>query len=222
MANSVTPALPTGRMEAAAFNKIAQIDEGMYTSRMLPHYGNRYHRLTTLSLAFLLALSLGSCSFAQPEGAAAGRPSEYPDSSLRNATYVLGRPGQQPLRIKSELIEIYQKANTAYMERISFEQEDSDGNILLKGTADRARIDMDSQDAEITGNVRIEKVDDKMTISCESLDWKNSLQLIETKGDGLVTVSYGDGNNLTGRGFTGRLDEALYEFSTIEKGYIMP
>ncbi|MDY4611999.1 MAG: LPS export ABC transporter periplasmic protein LptC [Sphaerochaetaceae bacterium] len=189
---------------------------------MRPHYGNRYYRLMCLGPALALVLSLCACSFAQPEGAVAGRPADYPDSSLRNATYVLGQPGQQPLRIKSQSIEIYQKAKVAYLEKISFEQENPDGTVSIRGTADRAQINMDSQDADISGNVFVEKVDDGMTIRCEALSWKDSLQLLETKDDGMVTVSYGNGNSMAGRGFTGRLDEALYEFSTIEKGYIQP
>ncbi len=189
---------------------------------MRPHHRYRYHRLIAIGSAFLLLMSLCACSFAKPEGAAAGRPAEYPDSALRNATYILGQPGQQPLRIKSQLIEIYQEAKTAYLERISFEQEDDDGNLIIRGTADLAKINMDTQDADISGNVFVEKVDDGMTIHCEALNWTDALQLIETRDDGLVTVSYGDGNSLTGRGFTGYLNEALYEFDTIEEGYILP
>lgn len=202
--------------------KIAQTNDGMYTSTMRPRHRNICRRLLISLSALLLLISLCSCSFAKPEGAAAGKPADYPDSSLKNATYILGRPDQQPLYIKSQLIEIYQEAKQAHLEQLEFEQLDTDGNILLRGTADRAVIDMDSQDADISGNVFVEKVDDGMLIRCDALTWTDSSQVIETKDGGLVTVTYGDGNSLTGRGFTGYLGEALYEFSTIEEGYILP
>ncbi|MFA6839948.1 MAG: LPS export ABC transporter periplasmic protein LptC [Sphaerochaetaceae bacterium] len=183
---------------------------------------NRLRHFVLSSLAVALVFVLGSCSFAQPEGAAAGRPADYPDTSMKNATYVLGQPERRPLKISGETIDIYQKAKVAYLHNITFEQQNDDGSMVLRGSADDAKIDMDTHDVEISGHVLLDKVDEGMTIRCESLVWIDSLQRIETVGDDLVTVSYGDGNSLTGRGFTGQLDEALYEFAEIEKGYVLP
>ncbi len=174
-----------------------------------------------LLLLALQALAV-SCSFAEPEGAAAGRPADFPDMSLTNAVYVLGQQGANPIRINGSLIEFYQKADTAYLTDITFSQLGKDGTVILSGKADSAIINTKTQDASITGNVELHKVDDSMLIRCEAMTWTDAQQLIQSVGDGLVTVSYGDGNTLTGQGYSGDLANATHEFAQVLSGRILP
>lgn len=175
-----------------------------------------------LACFLLILFVMTSCSFAKPEGAAAGKPADRPDILLTNASYIVGLPGQDPLLVRGATMEIYEEARMAFFTHVEFEQHDAHGDLILSGSARSGQVHLDTHNAEFSGSVTVEKHDDDMLIFCDTLSWNDAEQTIETPENTKVTVRYASGNEITGIGFTGKLKESLYEFSRIEEGLINP
>lgn len=167
----------------------------------------------------LALILLISCSLEQ-EAMLAPRSLEFPDLQMGNATYVLGRSGETPLSVHAESIAIYQKTNQAELEHLVFEQLDKEGNSLLSGSADQARVNTTTYDAELFGNIVVHKTDENFTIEAENLTWNHDKQILKSDGDALVKVMFDESNTIEGMGFFGDLQNGTYEFSLLLQGVI--
>lgn len=136
---------------------------------------------------------------------------ELPDMILKDATYTLGKPNEEPLTMKARSITIYNNEKGTLMDDVSF----TSGN-KLQGSCDKASVSSDSNKATLEGNVKIFKNDDNISIQAQSLRWDNDKMTIDT--DGEVFVSYEDGTQIRAKGFAAQLDINLYEFSEIIEG----
>lgn len=182
--------------------------------------GTGQKSVLTVFLMFAMAGLFCACSFAPAEGAAAGEPADHPDFILRNADYLMGIAGGDPILVKARTIRIYQTAGKAYLDGIDFIQKDALDNPVFTGKADSAIIDTGSNDAVISGNVQIINHRDNMAITAEALNWYNSPQILESGADQIVSIEYDEGNLVKGLGFTGDFTHALYEFQSVGEGLL--
>lgn len=132
-----------------------------------------------------------------------------PDLILREATYTFGQPDRNPLTLNAEEISIWQDTRTA-MKKVVFNQNDE-----LTGTCDEA-TSSDNKRVNLKGNVKLSKVTDNVKIECDSLNWDDDTQTISS--DGLVSLVYKDGTEITAEGFSALLEENKYEFKKIVEG----
>ncbi|MDD4082977.1 MAG: LPS export ABC transporter periplasmic protein LptC [Sphaerochaetaceae bacterium] len=144
---------------------------------------------------------------------------EHPDMIFENVNYTIGETGILPIYIKAKSIKIYQEKKLTILEGISFTQEDDDNNIVMTGSCDEARIENESYNATLIGEVILNRPIDKLTIKSENLDFDYQKQLIETDKD--VILKYNEGNEINGTGLTGDFLNSIYEFDRINKGTIM-
>ena len=149
-----------------------------------------------------------------------GKPADHPDLLLKNTDYLMGIAGSEPVLIHATSIEIYQQADKAYITDLTFSQQGADNNLAFSGSAGTAIIDTDTNDAALSGGVVIQNHQDGMEITAESLNWRYDPQIIEGEADQTVSITYGDGNKIRGKGFFVDFKHALYEFLSIEEGIL--
>ncbi len=180
-------------------------------------------RKNTSPLTFLLLvllMSMTSCSFVPPEGSAIGKPADNPDLLMRDAQYLLGIAGNEPILIRAEIIEIYQAAGKAYLENITFSQQDDQGQTTVSGKALTAWIDTKSNNVSLTGDIVIFNHLDELEITAQALTWIHDSRIFESEASSEAQIAYGNGNRVRGTGFTADFTQATYEFLRISEGVL--
>ena len=167
----------------------------------------------------LLILSLSSCSM-ESQGPVSSKSYEFPDISLTEATYVLGRSGESPLTITASEIAIFEKTNQAKLEGLEFSQLDTEGLTLLSGKADSATVNTETYDARLYGNILVTQKKEDFTIEADQLLWLHDQQVLQSLDDSAVRILFDGGQTLEGGGFKGNLKTGTYEFSKQVEGVL--
>ncbi len=176
----------------------------------------KIRRLFGMILASLL---LFSCSLSQEDSLVA-RTLELPDLRLTNAVYVNKGSDGNPVTVYAQEISIYEATNKAFITGFSFVQKNDAGDIEITGKADQAEVDTNTYDAELKGNIRVEKPAENLIIEADNLSWKAEDQLLSSEGDAIVRLNYQDNKVVTGQGFHGDLKHSEFEFSKLLEGVV--
>lgn len=168
----------------------------------------------------LLILSLSSCTMESAE-LLESKSYEFPDVSLTDATYVLGRSGEQKLTITAAEIAIYEKTKEARLKGLRFSQQDENGESLLSGRADSATVNTETYDATLIGNILVTQKAEDFTIEAEQLFWLHDEQVLQSEEDAGVRILYDGGQSIEGRGFKGNLKSGLYQFTGLTEGVLL-
>lgn len=168
----------------------------------------------------LLILSLSSCTM-ESQADLSSKVYEFPDISLTEATYVLGRGGEAPLSITAGEIAIFEKTNQAKLKNLEFIQLGLEGEPLLTGRADAATVNTETYDAQLFGNIVVTQKEEDFTIEAEQLLWLHDEQILQSTEDSAVRILYDGGQSLEGRGFKGNLKSGTYEFTKQVEGVLL-
>lgn len=165
----------------------------------------------------LLLLSLSSCTN-ESIGSLSPKTYEFPDISLTEATYVLGRSGEPKLTITADTIEIFEKTERAELTNLTFFQLDEGGELLLSGVADSASVNTESYDTTLRGSIRVLQKEEDFIIEAEQLLWLNDEQILQSREESPVRIVFDGGQTLSGSGFKGDLKRGIYEFASQTEG----
>lgn len=158
----------------------------------------------------LLLLILSSCSIPERESIS-HRDLALADMTLEDTELVLGREGENPIRIKADSLALYQRENLALIKGISFFQEDG-----LEGSAEEAELDIKNEILTLKEEAVIRKPSEKLEIrGSEGIVFDSKNQVVTTQGQ--VMVKSEDGEFL-GEGFYGDLKTESYSFEKITRG----
>lgn len=168
----------------------------------------------------LIILSLSSCTM-ESQALLEPKTYEFPDISLTQATYVLGRSGEPKLTITADEIAIYEKTKEARLKGLHFSQQDENGESLLSGRADSATVNTETYDATLIGNILVTQKAEDFTIEAEQLFWLHDEQVLQSEEDAGVRILYDGGQSIEGRGFKGNLKSGLYQFTGLTEGVLL-
>ncbi len=168
----------------------------------------------------LLFLSLSSCTM-ESQVPLTSKTYEFPDISLTEATYILGRSGESPLTITAAEIAIFEKTSEAQLKGLQFAQMDQQGEALLSGRADSATVNTETYDAHLFGNILVTQAQEDFTIEAEQLLWLHDEQSIQSTGEQSVRIVFDGGQTLEGLGFKGNLKSGTYEFTQQAQGVLL-
>ncbi len=82
-----------------------------------------------------------------------------------------------------------------------FRELDELGAILVEGWADLATYHIDSENAEIEGNLRLYSAKEETTLTASDLSWDKDSRTLRSTEDGVVRLKRDDGSEMSGRGF---------------------
>ncbi len=181
------------------------------------------HMKTNSLLGMILALlflPLSSCTM-ESQLPLSPIPCDFPDISLTEATYVLGRNGESPLSITAAEISIFEKTNQAKLKDLHFSQLDGQGETVLSGSADSATVNTETYDAQLFGSIQITQKAEDFTIEAQQLLWIHDEQILQSSEESPVRILFDNGQTLKGLGFEGNLKSGTYEFTKQVEGILV-
>ena len=86
---------------------------------------------------------------------------------------------------------------------------------------DRVVYHTDTENAEISGSVRVRSESEKAGVSAPALAWENKPKRLTAPPEAVVRITKDDGSSITGRGFTGDFRSRQVSFSgPVEGSYV--
>ena len=156
-------------------------------------------------LAALLACAsvvLLSCSF---DYAAASLEeelrTEIADTTLTNVRHTVVENGAVNVIVNADRLESYVSSKTTVLTGIHYREIDRDGATMVEGWADRAVYDLETENAEVSGQVVFQSHADDLIIAAERLDWERETRRLSAPRDARVVVTKSDGTYIEGTGF---------------------
>jgi LPS export ABC transporter protein LptC len=164
-------------------------------------------------LGVLLAcLMLGACSF--DYGSGPEEDTSQPDIVMENLEYVRVRGGDPQVRFRAESAERYEETQTMNLRNFSFDQFEQRGDeINASGSAEDARVELDSGNIRMNGDVRIAVDSEDIIIETTGLDWKDKERHLSADPSAPVEILRSDGTKFTGIGFSANTRSRTWEFS---------
>ena len=171
------------------------------------------------SLLLLVPLVLFGCSLDYRTGQTGGTPAaDTPDTILYDFTTTSVR-GQEPyFRIKAAEAETFDKKNITSLTKVSFEEFDSEGKVIARGTADHAIYHTDTKNAELTGHLDVYSSQEKARITTDYLEWNDKNHTLTVKPDVPVSIVKDDGSNIEATGFEADLRTRTIRFTSDVRG----
>lgn len=171
---------------------------------------------------FLLSIALAACSLDYNQSQLATEISEeIPDTVLNGVSHTVVRDNVIRFRIGAERVEAFGAQNRQYLYDVTFTEYDTTGAVRTEGTADHADFQTDTEDVELTGNLRFYSVPDQAWLDAEYLYWNSEERQLTSRPEEPVALEKRDGSSIVGRGFTAELDQSLIIFSGGVRGTIV-
>ena len=149
-----------------------------------------------------------------------------PNLVLDNVEYVRITNGNPEILVKAEEIRHFEAKQTMELEQFSFEQYNAapEGqkaipDINARGKADIARMETDTNNVFIQGDISIEVVSEDISIETTELSWQDKERSISAPGQ--VNIRRSDGTTLKGTGFSADVRSRSWEFESAVEGSVV-
>ncbi len=177
--------------------------------------------LAALLLAGLLVVALG-CSLDYGAVTAEEKIAEtIPDTVAIEVTHKVHQEGRLALSFEASRAETYGALKKMVLSDVRFVEYGADKAPSTSGAARQVVYHTDTENAEISGSVRVRSEAEKAGIAAESLAWENKRKLLTALPLARVIITKDDGSAITGRGFTGDFRAREVTFSgPVEGTYV--
>lgn len=162
-------------------------------------------------VAGLLAL-LGSCSLEYEEPLATEISEGTPDTILFSFTHTVVQDGSPRFVVGAERAETYGEQKRQYLSQVAFTELAADGSVLTEGTADFAEYRTDTEDFELSGNLRFYSAEEEAWLTAEELFWDNDARVLTSEPADPVVLERADGTIIRGRGFAAEMGRSIIRF----------
>ena len=167
---------------------------------------NRLYSFFIISILFVFAgCSLDYSGTRMPEDLS----EMVPETVFIDFTQVQVEDGAIQSRLEARKAENYTRKKEMVLENVRFEEYGDDEELITVGNADRAVLHTDTDDAELSGNIRFYSLEENTTIEASNLYWNAKEETLQGGQDDTVTVIKDDGSRMEGKGF--RTDFTLRE-----------
>jgi LPS export ABC transporter protein LptC len=160
------------------------------------------------------AAALASCSLdydnALLDEQAAG---SLPDTVATDLVHRVVKNSRTTLEVTADRAESWDAERRTVLDGASFVEYDRDGNPAVEGTAGRVVFHADTEDAEISGHVRVHSAVEEAGVEADALTWRSDPRLLAAPAESTVVITRDDGSRLEGSGFTGDFRRREFVFS---------
>ncbi len=171
--------------------------------------------LAALGLAALLA----GCSIDYGQAGAEEKAAEgVPDTVAVDILHRVHKDGHLSLELSASRAVGYDARNETVLSDASFTTYDDKGEKSTDGRARSVIYHNDTENAEISGGVRVHSASEKGEVSTDSLYWENKTKKLTAPAGELVTIRKDDGTSLVGSGFSGDFSRRQLFFSGPVRG----
>jgi LPS export ABC transporter protein LptC len=141
-----------------------------------------------------------------------------PDTVATRIVHRINKEGRLSLQMEATRAETFNSTNTTVLSNAHFVEYDRDGNAATEGSARKVIYHSDTENAEISGSVRVHSASEKGNVSAESLSWVNKEKRLSAPPGETVLIRKDDGSFISGTGFTGDFRTRQVTFSGPVKG----
>lgn len=168
----------------------------------------------------LLSLMLTACTFQEEQAQQNMAEESFPDIRLNSGFYQISQGDNEMITVEAASIEITKKDDLAQFIDASFIQQDREGKLLFEGHALQLRIDTASDTISFSDGFTVTVNEGEFTITGETLTYDSRRRLLSSEDGQITTLTDRKGGILSGLGFSGDIDQRLFEFTTLKEGYI--
>jgi len=126
---------------------------------------------------------------------------EIPNTIIYRYKTVEVQNGNPVLQIQADKAEIYNSKEQTFLTNVEFFNY-KDEEISNHGISDSAVMNMKTGDAQLSGSIKIESLEDETYLKAESLSWIDDEKILSSNDEDYVTVKDGEGSLLKGQGFS--------------------
>ncbi len=149
------------------------------------------------------ALLTNSCSFDYRESRLADSLSkELPNSVLTDYTHTSVRAGEPVFTVSAQSSSVFRQTHKAVLRRVDFQEFDDSGERVTEGSSDKATVFTQSDNVELSGNIRFRHVPDDFSVSASFLYYDNAERSLKGKPEEMVRIRRSDGSTIEGRAFS--------------------
>jgi LPS export ABC transporter protein LptC len=175
---------------------------------------SRKKALIAAAALALGAAALASCSLdydsALLDEQAAGT---LPDTVATDLVHRVVKNSRTTLEVTADRAETWDAERRTVLDGTSFVEYDRDGNPAIEGRAGRVVFHSDTENAEISGRVRVHSAVEEAGVEADALTWQSDPRLLAAPTGSTVIITRDDGSRLEGSGFTGDLRRREFVFS---------
>ena len=173
----------------------------------------RIMRSSTWPAVLVAALFLSACSLEYDQTQLASEISEdTPDTVLFGVTHTIVRDGSPRFVVEAERVETFSQRDRQYMQEVRFQELAADGSVRTDGTAASAEYQTDTEDFELTGNLRFYSAEEEAWLTADYLYWDSDQRLLTSEPAEPVVLERADGTRIRGRGFVAEMGRSIIRF----------
>jgi len=168
------------------------------------------------------AASVSGCSLDYGAVTAEEKVAEtIPDTVAIEMTHKVHQDGRLALSFEAGRAETYGALKKMILSDVRFVEYGADSAPATSGEARHVVYHTDTENAEVSGSVRVRSESEKADIATESLAWENKRKKLTALPLARVVITKDDGSSITGRGFTGDFRTREVSFSgPVEGRYV--
>jgi LPS export ABC transporter protein LptC len=149
-------------------------------------------------------LLVAGCSINYDEATAEEQtPQGIPDTVATDIVHRVHKNGRLTIQLEAARAETYNAKNETVLTNAHFSEFDDTGATATDGSANRLVFHNDTENAEISGSVRVHSATEKGNVRAESLSWENKPKLLKAPPAEQVVITKDDGSSIQGSGFRG-------------------
>lgn len=159
----------------------------------------RFVRVPAFASASMLFLLVLSCSFDYGDATVEGeRRAEVPQVEIFNAVSVVVRENR--LELRADRIATYPERRLQEMEGLEFREYGPGGDLRLEGSAEYAELNLDTEDIELRGSIRLYSQVEGARLESEFLRWEAEARVLVGRTEDRVLIVRDDGSYAAGGG----------------------
>jgi LPS export ABC transporter protein LptC len=144
-----------------------------------------------------------------------------PDTVAIEVRHRVHQGGRLALEFSAGRTETYGSAKKMVLEQVRFVEYGDEGAAATSGEARRVVYHTDSENAEISGSVRVRSEAEQASLATQSVSWENKARRLTAPPAEVVRITRDDGSSITGTGFTGDFRTREVTFSgSVEGTYV--
>lgn len=169
--------------------------------------------------AALFAAALSSCSLDYESTQLDERAAEnLPDTVATGIVHRVVKNSRTALEVTADRAETWDAQRRTVLDDAAFVEYDGSGARAVEGSAGRVVFHTDTEDAEISGRVRVHSAVEEAGIETEALTWRSEPRLLTAPVHDRVVITSDDGSRLEGTGFVGDFRRREFVFSGPVRG----
>ncbi len=154
--------------------------------------------------ALAAAVTLAGCSLDYGEQTVVEKqPENIPDTVAVGLVHRVNKGGKLSVQLEAARAESFSSTNVTVLTDAHFTEYNDKGAMDTEGRADHLVFHTDTEDAEISGAVRVYSATEKANITAQSLSWENKSKRLTANPDERVVLKKDDGSFIAGSGFLG-------------------